>query len=205
MATKVLVVFYSRNRTTEALAKSIADGAIESGAEVRVRRVRELVADAVMQSVPGWAENAAQMNAAYEAPTADDILWADAVLLGSPTRFGAMCSELKAFLDGLGGPWSQGLFVGKVGGAFASTSTTHGGNETTVLSMYPPLAHLGFVIVPTGYADASLFQAGSPYGATAVSGQQAALPTELDLTVARFQGRRTTEVAQALVGSRRSE
>ena len=198
MPTNVLIAFYSRNGSTEALANAIAEGARASGAEVRLRRARELVGPEVMAKAPGWAENAARMNAAYEAPTEADAEWADAILLGSPTRFGAVSSELKAYIDGLGGLWFQGKLNGKAGSAFTSTSSVHGGNESTIISLYNPMAHLGLIIVPLGYADPALFKAGTPYGASSVSNNQATPPTADDLEVARFQGRRVAFVARAL-------
>ncbi|WOJ89701.1 NAD(P)H:quinone oxidoreductase [Methylocapsa polymorpha] len=195
---KVLIAFYSRTGVTEALAAAIAEGAEAEGAEVRRRRAREVVSAEVMALAPGWAEAAQAMNARYDAPTAADAEWADALVMGTPTRFGAISSELKAYIDGLGGLWVQGKLNGKAGGVFCSTSTTHGGNESTLLSMYNPLAHLGFIIVPTGYADPSLYKAGTPYGASSVSHNEASPPTADDLDVARFQGRRVAAVAKAL-------
>ena len=197
-APHVLIAFYSRNGSTEALAKTIAEGARAAGAEVRLRRVREVVSREIMAKAPGWIENADRMNAEYEAPTEADAEWADAILFGSPTRFGNVTSELKAWVDSLGGLWFQGKLVGKVGSTFTSTSTVHGGNESTLLTAYNFMAHLGLIIVPLGYADPSLFAAGTPYGASSVSGQNNAPPTEEDLAVARFQGKRVTEVARAL-------
>src|SRR6201995_5449110 len=102
---KVLIPFYSRTGTIEALAKAIAEGAQSEGAEVRLRRARELVGHDIMSSVPGWKESAEAMNALYPAPSAEDAVWADAVIFGTPTRFGNVCSELKAYIDGLGGLW----------------------------------------------------------------------------------------------------
>lgn len=197
---KVLIVFYSRNNSTEMLAKAIAEGAIEAGAEVRLRRARELVGPDVMQQVPGWLENANDMNAQYPAPTEADAEWADAIVFGTPTRFGSISSELKAYIDGLGGLWFQGKLNGKVGSVFGSTSSMHGGNESTLLSIYTPMAHLGLIIVPLGYADAAMFKAGTPYGATHVSRLDSVKPDEDHLAVARFQGRRVTSVARALHG-----
>jgi NAD(P)H dehydrogenase (quinone) len=194
---KILIAFYSRGGSTEALARAVAEGAEASGAETRLRRARDIVGPEVMAYVPGWAENAARMDAAYEAPTADDAAWADAIVFGTPTRFGNVSAELKAFIDSLGGLWFQGGLNGKVGSAFVSTQGTHGGNEATILSLYIPMAHLGLIIVPTGYTDASLFKAGTPYGASAVSGLSP-LPTEDELAVARYQGTRVTQVAKAL-------
>lgn len=205
MAPKVLIAFYSRNGSTEALAQAIAEGARARGAEVRLRRARELVGPEIMAQAPGWAENAARMNAAYEAPSEADAEWADAIVFGTPTRFGTIGSELKAYIDSLGGLWFQGKLVGKVGSAFASTSTVHGGNEGTVLSFYNPMAHLGLIIVPLGYADPVLFRAGTPYGASTVSGQDNRPPTPDEVEVARFQGRRVTDVAAALKAARQTE
>ena len=198
MATNLLIAFYSRNGSTEALAQAIAEGARAEGAEVRLRRARDVVGPEVMARAPGWAENAARMDAAYEAPTEADAEWADAIAFGTPTRFGAVSTELKAYIDSLGGLWFQGKLVGKAGAGFASTSSTHGGNESTIISLYNPMAHLGLIIVPLGYADPVLFRAGTPYGASAVSGQANSPPTADDLEVARFQGRRVTQVAAAL-------
>ena len=149
----ILIAFYSRSGVTEALARGIAEGAESEGAEVRLRRAREIVGRDVMAHAAGWAENADRMNAAYEAPSEADAEWADGIVLGSPTRFGAVSSELKAYIDSLGGLWFQGKLNGKAGSAFTSTSTPHGGNESTTISLYNPMAHLGLIIVPLGYAD----------------------------------------------------
>ena len=194
----VLIAFYSRNGSTEALANAIAEGARSKGAEVILRRAREVVSRDIMQRAEGWIENADRMNAQYQAPTPDDAEHADAIVFGSPTRFGNMSSELKAYIDSLGGLWFQGKLNGKVGSAFTSTSTPHGGNESTIISLYNPMAHLGLILVPLGYADPSLFKAGTPYGASAVSGQDNQPPTPDDLEVARFQGRRVAQIARAL-------
>jgi len=198
----VLIVFYSRTGITESLAKTIAETAQSEGAEVRVRRCREIVDRKIMESVPGWVEEAERMNAAYEAPTPADVEWADAVVLGSPTRFGTIASEVKAFLDSLGGLWFQGKLLGKVGSAFCSTSTPGGGNETTILHLQVPMNHFGFVIVAPGYGEPATFGAGTPYGASVVAGPNNDQPaTEGDLAVARFQAKRVVEVARALKGA----
>lgn len=202
MAIKVLVAFYSRNGTTEALAKAAAEGAEAEGAEVRLRRARDLVSRELMAKVPNWLENADRMNADYEAPGEVDADWADAVMFGTPTRFGCVCSELKAYVDSLGGLWRDGKLNGKVASAFSTTSTLHGGNETTIMSLFPPLSHLGFIIVPTGYSDPSTFKAGSPYGATAATGRGDSwrMPNEAETAVARYQGQRVARVAAKLRG-----
>lgn len=199
---KILVVFYSRNGSTEKMANAVADGAKAEGADVRLRRARDIVGPEVMAQAAGWKENAERMNALYPAPTPDDIEWADGVIFGTPTRFGNVSAELKAFIDSLGGLWFQGKINGKVGSAFTSTSTPHGGQESTIISLYNPLAHLGFIIVPTGYVDPATFKAGTPYGASHVAGQNSAPPTEDEIAVARYQGKRVAQVSAALHAAR---
>lgn len=205
MACRILIAFYSRNGSVEALARAIAAGAEAEGAEVRLRRARELVGPDVMARVPGWAESAARMNALYPEPTLDDAQWADGLILGAPTRFGAASSELRAWLDTLGGLWLSGALLDRAGAAFTSTSTPHGGTEATLLSLYPTLAHLGLVIVPNGYGDPANMVAGTPYGASSVShGAKKAPPTDNDLKVADLQGRRVARIATALAATRRA-
>lgn len=202
MAAKILIAFYSRTGSVEALAQEIAEGAKTAGAEVRLRRAREFISEEIMAKAPGWAESAKRMNAAYEAPTEADAEWADAIIFGTPTRFGSVAAELKAYIDGLGGLWFQGKLNGKVGSAFTSTSTPHGGNESTIISLYNPMAHLGLIIVPLGYADAAMFKSGTPYGASAVvNGKDITAPNADEREVARFQGRRVAQVAEALIAA----
>lgn len=201
-APKIFIPFYSRSGTIEGLARAVAEGAESEGAEVRLRRVRELVDWDVMSSVPGWKESAEAMNARHPAPTPEDAVWADAVIFGTPTRFGNVSSELKAYIDSLGGLWAKGALVGKAGSVFAGSAQQHGGNESTVISLWNPLAHLGFIIVPTGYADPVMFAgAGSPYGASVISGHPPAGPSEAELAVARFQGKRVAQVAKKLIAA----
>jgi NAD(P)H dehydrogenase (quinone) len=196
---KILIAFYSRNGSTEALARAVAEGAEAQGAEVRLRRARELVGVDVVESVPGWKESAERQNALYAAPTAEDAEWADAIVFGSPTRFGIVSSELKAYIDSLGGLWFQGKLFNKAGAAFGATATAHGGAETTLLGLFTAMSHLGLVIVPNGYGDPITFQAGTPYGShTAVDGQYVKAPAEADLAVAKYQGKRVAQVAALL-------
>lgn len=203
MKTRVLIAFHSRSGTTAALARAIAEGAEAEEAEVRLRRAREVVPAETMARAEGWAEAAAAMNALYPAPDEADADWADGIVFGSPTRFGAVAAELKSYIDSLGGLWLTGRLAGKAGSAFSTTMSAHGGNEATILSLYPTMAHFGLVIVPTGYADPSAFAAGTPYGATSVGlSQPPRLPLEADLAAARYQGRRVTRVARALRGLR---
>jgi NAD(P)H dehydrogenase (quinone) len=164
-----------------------------------LRRAREVVGPETMAHVPGWADAATAMNARYEAPTPDDAAWADAIILGTPTRFGNVSSELKAYLDSLGGVWFEGKLNGKLGSVFGTSSSRHGGNESTLLSMYNVLAHLGLIIVPLGYSNPAMFQAGTPYGATFISKSDTQKPAAEDLAVARYQGERVTKLASRLV------
>jgi NAD(P)H dehydrogenase (quinone) len=199
----VLVAFYSRDGSVEALAGAIAEGAREAGASVRVRRVRELVDQQRMQLAPGWVENAARMNDAYAAPTLDGARWADGLAFGAPTRFGAAASELQAFFETLGALWLSGDLAEKAAGVFTASSSPHGGLEATALGLYPTLAHLGLIIVPTGYGHPALFRAGTPYGAASVShGAERRAPTGDDLVVAAYQDMRLVRVAAALKASR---
>ena len=199
----ILVVFYSRDGSVEALAKAVSEGAREAGAEVRLRRVPDIVSSAEMAKVPGWQERSKRMLTEHGAPNAADAEWADGIIFGTSTRFGNTSAELKAFIDSLGGLWIQGKLNGKAAGAFTSTAGPHGGNEATVVSLYIPMAHLGFIIVPNGYTHEKIVQGhGTPYGSSAVSGQNNAPPTPDDLEVAKHQGARLTRVAAALKTAR---
>jgi NAD(P)H dehydrogenase (quinone) len=197
---KIAIVFYSRNGNTAALAEGIAEGARSEGAEVTLRRVDEFLSEDIINSVPGWKESRESLKAKYQQPTLDEIEGADAIIWGSPTRFGNVASELKAFVDSLGGLWFQGKLDGKVGSAFTSTSSMHGGNESTNISMFNFMSHLGQIIVPVGYGDPVTFRAGTPYGASSVSGQNNTPPTPDDLEVARYQGKRVAKITRALKG-----
>ncbi len=199
--TRLLISFYSRTGSVEALATAAADAAREAGAEVRLRRAREVADEESMGQVKGWLESARRQNALYEVPTKQDAEWADAILFGTPCYFGSMATELKNFLDQLGPQWKRGALAGKVGGAFATASWPHGGTEVVTLSMYVPMAHLGMVIVPTGYTDEAMLEAGSPYGASAIVGEGKGDLRLEDLDAARHQGRRTVMIAGALVAA----
>ena len=199
--TRLLVVFYSRSGTVEALAQAAADAARQAGAELRVRRAREVADRDAMGQVKGWLESAERQNALYEAPTKDDAEWADAILFGTPCYFGAMATELKNFFDQLGPQWKRGALAGKVGGAFATASWPHGGTEVVTLSLYVPMAHLGMVILPTGYTDEAMLEAGSPYGASAICGAENRPPRHEDLEAVRHQARRMVAITGALIAA----
>ncbi len=196
---RLLIAFYSRSGSVEALARAAADGAREAGAEVRTRRAREVVEAGAMTDK--WRAEAARQNALHPALTTDDAEWADAILFGTPCYFGAMATELKAFFDQLGPQWKQGTLAGKVGGAFATASWPHGGTEVVTMSLYAPMAHLGMVIVPTGYTDQAMLEAGSPYGASAIVGAQNSPPREEDVAAASHQANRMVAITAALVAA----
>jgi len=205
MKANVLVVFYSRYGNTRILAEAVAKGAQETGAEVRLRRVADLAPDSVIAKDPRWQAAREEMASTYQEPTDDDLIWADAIILGCPTRFGIASAELKLFIDKLGLLWWQGKLVDKVGSAFTTTGTLHGGNEMTIQSLLIPMMHFGMIIVPPGYADPSMFAAGTPYGVSAVSGADSDQPpTDADVAAARFQGKRTAERALMLKVGRES-
>lgn len=197
MEVNVLVAFYSRYGNTRALAEAMAEGAGSvKGANVRVRKLVDLAPEEIIQADARWLAARDEMGALYPEPTNDDLEWCDALCLGTPTRYGAPTAEMQLFVGITGPLWMKGKLVDKVATAFTSTSTPHGGNESTILGMLNPFMHWGMIVVTPGYADPTVFVAGTPYGASSVSGGNAdELPTENDMTVARFSGKRVAERA----------
>jgi NAD(P)H dehydrogenase (quinone) len=191
---KVLILFYSRTGNTAALADAIAEGARSVRfAEVDVRRIDDLAPKSVIESVPEWKAGREKLVAKYQTfSDVNELASYDGLILGSPTRYGIMSAELKNILDQTGPLWQQGALVNKVGSAFTSVATGHGGHETTLWSIMTPMANLGLILAPPGYTDAVMFAGGSPYGATATTGGGA--PGEADLAAARHQGKRVAEV-----------
>ncbi|WP_067832468.1 NAD(P)H:quinone oxidoreductase [Actinomadura kijaniata] len=198
---RVAVVYYSATGTVFALAKAAATAAEKAGAEVRLRRVRELAPDEAIASNQGWAENAAATQHVVEA-SLDDLEWADVILFGAPTRFGLPAAQLKQFIDTAGGLWARGKLVDKVVSSFTSTATAHGGQESTILAINNTFYHWGAIIVPPGYADPVQFQMGNPYGTSHVSNNGEVGPGEVELAAIGFQTTRAVEVAAALKAGR---
>ena len=196
--TKVLVLYYSTYGHVEALAHAVADGAREAGVEVDVKRVPETVPDAVAKSGHFKLDQAAPI------AVVADLANYDAIIIGTGTRFGRMGSQMASFLDGAGGLWARGALNGKVGGAFTSTATQHGGQETTLFSIIANMLHFGMVIVGLDYGFAGQMTlteitGGSPYGATtSAGGDGARQPTANELAGAHYQGRRVAETAKKL-------
>ncbi|MCB9543379.1 MAG: NAD(P)H:quinone oxidoreductase [Myxococcales bacterium] len=197
MSVKVSVVYYSSTGNNHAIAEAVAEGARAAGAEVRVRRVAETAPAGAIASNPGWQ---AFHEAHKDEPTAtvDDVVWADAVVFGTPTRFGNMASQLKAFVDTLGGAWFNGKLQDKVYSGFTSAQNAHGGQESTLLSLYNMLYHWGGYIVTPGYTDKSVFaNGGNPYGVSATASGDGK-PGEAVLAHARYMGERVARVAGRL-------
>jgi NAD(P)H dehydrogenase (quinone) len=197
---KVLVLYYSSYGHVEALADAVAEGARSAGATVDVKRVPE--------TVPAEVAKAAHFKLDQQAPvaTVDELANYDAIVIGTPTRFGRVSSQMAAFLDQAGGLWMRGALHGKVGGAFASTATQHGGQEATLFSVITNLLHFGMTIVGLDYGHAGQMTldeitGGSPYGATTIAGGDGSrAPTTNELTGARYQGRKIAEIANKLHG-----
>lgn len=166
--TKLAIIYYSATGHGTSMAQRVAASAEAAGAEVRVRHVAETRDPASFAHNPAWTANY-EATKDLPAATGEDIEWADAVIFGSPTRFGSVASQLRDFLDGLGGLWAAGKLADKVYAGFTSSNTLHGGQETTLLTLYVTLMHFGGIIVPPGYTDPLKFVDGNPYGASLVS------------------------------------
>ena len=199
--TNVAVIYYSSTGNVHSMARAAAQSAEKAGAdEVRLRKAPELAPAAVVASRPDWAEHAAATADVDEASLAD-VAWADVILFGTPTRFGLPAAQLKQFIDTTGGLWAEGRLVNKVVSSFTSTSTCHGGQESTLLALNNTFYHWGSVIVPPGFADPVQFDAvnGNPYGASSISGDSPDNVADANLAAVEFQARRTVEIAGALL------
>ncbi|MBL8659077.1 MAG: NAD(P)H:quinone oxidoreductase [Rhodospirillales bacterium] len=198
---RILVLYYSSYGHVETMAEAVAEGArgVE-GATVDIKRVPELMPEEVARK--------ANVKLDQPAPIAapNDLADYDAVIFGTPTRFGNMCAQMRNFLDQTGGLWMRGALIGKVGSVFTSTATQHGGQETTLTSFHTTLLHLGMVIVGLPYSAAGQMtldeiSGGSPYGATTIAaGDGSRQPSENELDLARFQGRHVAAIASKLAG-----
>ncbi|MBN3846820.1 MULTISPECIES: NAD(P)H:quinone oxidoreductase [Burkholderiaceae] len=202
MKAKVLVLYYSTYGHTEHLANAIAEGAQGAGAEVAVRRVPELMPLEVAQRAGAKLEQAAPV------ARPEELVDYDAIIIGSPTRFGRVSSQLANFLDQTGGLWAQGKLIGKVGGAFVSTASQHGGAETTLFSILTSMMHHGMITVGLPYSYSGLtnmneITGGAPYGATTLAGADGKRqPSDNELDGARFQGRHIAGITTALLRGR---
>ncbi|HWM40161.1 MAG TPA: NAD(P)H:quinone oxidoreductase [Streptomyces sp.] len=194
---KVAVIYYSSTGTVATLAKEINDTAEKAGAEVRLRRAAELAPQSAIESNPAWAEN---LRATADVPEATpaDIDWADAVIFGTPTRFGNVAAQLKQVLDQLGPLWAEGRLADKVYSGFTSSASAHGGQESTLLALYNTIHHFGGLIAAPGYTDPSKFVDGNPYGTSHTDAQGANPVDETARTAARVQTERVVRIARGV-------
>lgn len=197
---KVSIIYYSSTGNVHTMADAAADAAEKAGAEVRVRRTRELAPQTAIESNAEWVRNVADTQHIPEATPAD-VVEADVVLFGTPTRYGNVAAQLKQFLDTLGPNWQRGELADKVYAGFTSTATAHGGQETTLLALYNTIHHFGGIIVSPGYTDPSKFVDGNPYGVSHVSGSGDPVG-EVELTAIDHMTRRAVEVASQLKAGR---
>jgi len=198
--TKVLVLYYSAYGHIETMAHAVAEGARSAGADVDVKRVPDLVPEEIARKSHYKLDQAAPL------AKVEDLVDYDAIIVGVGTRFGHMASQMANFLEQAGGLWARGALHGKVGGAFSSSATQHGGQETTLFSIIANLLHFGMVVVGLDYGFAgqmtlSEVTGGSPYGATTIAGGDGSRkPTTNELEGARYQGRKIAETAKKLHG-----
>lgn len=199
--TRVAVIYYSATGGVHTLARAVADGAEKHGAEVRLLHVAESVPEEVIAGNPAWAAHREALEVEPGDGTASlaDLEWADAVVFGSPTRYGLPAAQLKAFLDATGPLWAQGKLADKVYSAFTASGTAHGGQESTILAINNAVYHFGGIIVPTGYTDPLIFSStGNPYGTSFTSNNGAVEPSEGEVEAARYQGARVARIASEL-------
>ena len=202
MAAKVAVVYYSATGNVYRLAQAVEEGAKQSGAEVRFRKVRELAPEEAISSNQGWSDHVLMTEDVPEADL-DDLDWADAYVFGTPTRFGNVSAQLKQFLDTTGPLWAEGKLADKVVGGFTSAQNAHGGQESTLISMYNVFMHWGSIIVTPGYTSQEVFDAGgNPYGVSSTDPTDGSGPSEEELEAARYLGRRIAEKAAVFSGAR---
>jgi NAD(P)H dehydrogenase (quinone) len=201
---KIQVIFYSMYGHVYRLAETVAEGARQvEGAEVSLYQVAELVPEAALEQ--SGAKAARQAFAHVPLAKPEQMIDADALIFGTPTRFGNMAAQMRNFLDQTGGLWVKGALVGKVGSVFASTASQHGGQETTITSFHTTLLHHGLIIVGVPYTEPGLtnmneITGGTPYGATTLAGSDGKRqPSENELKIARFQGRHVAEITARLV------
>jgi len=200
---KVLIVYYSMYGHIHRMAEAIAEGVREvSGAEVLMRRVPETLPEEVLKKMGALEVQKGFAN--VPVCSVDELASADAVIFGTPTRFGNMCGQMRQFLDATGGLWAKGALVGKVGSVFTSSGTQHGGQESTILSFHITLLHHGMIVVGLPYSfqgqtRTDEVSGGSPYGASTIAGGKGErVPTENELAAARFQGRHVAAIAAKL-------
>ncbi|GAA0800148.1 NAD(P)H:quinone oxidoreductase [Spirilliplanes yamanashiensis] len=196
--TKLAVIYYSSTGTVHAMATRLAEAGEKAGAEVRLRQVAELAPPEAIASNAAWSQHFDETKNEPKA-AADDVVWADAVLFGTPTRYGNVASQLKQFLDTLGPQWSQGQLADKVYAGFTSTMTAHGGQESTLLALYNTIHHFGGLVAAPGYTDPLKFADGNPYGVSHVTGGSNDAPlTDVQLNALDHMAQRVVRLAGKL-------
>jgi NAD(P)H dehydrogenase (quinone) len=199
--TKIAVVFHSATGNVHAMAHALAEGAEESGAEVRIRRAPETAPREAIASNERWQRYVDEVATTVEEVVMDDLEWADGFAFGSPTRFGGPTAQLKSVLDQTGGLWFRNALADKIATGFTSASTGHGGLESTILALNNVFYHWGSIVLPVGYTADVFHEHGNPYGASWVS-RKSAPPDDVALEAARQQGRRLADVTTAFVRGR---
>jgi NAD(P)H dehydrogenase (quinone) len=208
MAAKIQVVFYSMYGHIYQMAEAVAAGAQDAGAEMSLWQVPELVPDDILEKSGAAVARAAFAHVPMAKPT--QLAEADAIVFGTPTRFGNMAAQMRNFLDQTGGLWANGALVGKVGSVFTSTASQHGGHETTLVSFHTTLLHHGMIVVGLPYTEPRLtnmaeISGGTPYGASTLTGIDGSRqPSENELAIARFQGRHVAQIANELIAGRKT-
>jgi NAD(P)H dehydrogenase (quinone) len=194
---KIAIVYYSATGNTYELAQAVEEGAQGAGAETRLRKVRELAPEEAIASRQGWKQHVEETQ---HVPVAEleDLAWADGYAFGSPTRFGNVAAQLKQFMDTAGPLWQEGKLADKPVAGFTSTTTQHGGQESTLLTMYTVFIHWGCVLVPPGFTHPTQFVTGNPYGVSHVDRNGQDRPSEDTLTSARYLGERVATFASRL-------
>ncbi|WP_250006124.1 NAD(P)H:quinone oxidoreductase [Actinoplanes sp. M2I2] len=195
---KLSIIYYSSTGTLHKMAERLYETAQKSGAEVRLRQVAELAPQEAIASNAAWSQHFDRTKDEPKA-TADDVVWADAVLFGSPTRYGNIASQLKQFLDTLGPQWAQGQLADKAYAGFTATQTAHGGQESTLLALYNTIHHFGGIVVAPGYTDPLKFVDGNPYGVSHVTGPNGDAPiTDAELVALDHMVQRIIRIAGKL-------
>lgn len=200
--TKIAVIYYSSTGNTHRMADAVAEGARAAGAEVRLRKVRELAGEEIIATNPAWKAHFDTTARDVTEAALADLEWADGFVFGTPTRFGLPAAQLKQFIDTAGALWFQGKLQDKAAAAFTGAANTHGGQESTLLALNNVFYHWGSIIVPTGYTDPLLYAAGgNPYGVSFSDPRGGELPPE-KLAAARYQGQKIARFAGVLAKAR---
>jgi NAD(P)H dehydrogenase (quinone) len=202
---KIQIIFYSMYGHIYRMTEAVADGVkMVEGTDVAIYQVPELVPQNILEKI--GAAKAREVFAHIPVASVEQLSEADAIIFGTPTRFGNMCAQMRNFLDQTGGLWAKGALIGKVGSVFTSTGTQHGGQETTIIGFHITLLHHGMIIVGIPYSESRILNmteitGGTPYGASTIAGPDGSRwPSENELAIARFQGKHVADIAKKLAG-----